>query len=139
VSGIGGAAGVLFGGLLTEGPGWRWVLFVNVPFSLVAFAGAFALLKKERMRTRPGSFDALGALLVTGGMLLLVYALVKAPDVGWGATRTIAELASAALILTAFVANELANANPLVPISILRVKGVGVADATQMIASAGFV
>jgi EmrB/QacA subfamily drug resistance transporter len=138
VSGIGGAAGVLFGGLLTEGPGWRWVLFVNVPFSLVAFAGAFALLKKERMRARLASFDALGALLVTGGMLLLVYALVKAPDVGWGATRTIAELAVAGLALVAFVANELRVANPLVPMSILRVRGIAVADATQMIAVAGF-
>ena len=138
VSGLGGAAGVLFGGLLTEGPGWRWVLFVNVPFSLIAFAGAFALLKKERMRARLANFDALGALLVTGGMLLLVYALVKAPDVGWGATRTIAELAIAGLTLVAFVVNELRVANPLVPMSILRVKGVAVADATQMIAVAGF-
>jgi EmrB/QacA subfamily drug resistance transporter len=140
VSGIGGAAGVLFGGLLTEGPGWRWVLFVNVPFSAVAFVGAFLLLKKERiMRGRLASFDALGALLVTSGMLLLVYALVKAPDVGWGATRTIAELASAAVILVAFVVNELRVANPLVPMTILRVKGVAVADATQLVAVAGFV
>ena len=138
VSGIGGAAGVLFGGLLTEGPGWRWVLFVNVPFSLVAFAGAFVLLKKERMRGRMASFDALGALLVTGGMLLLVYTLVKAPDVGWGATRTIAGLAVSALTLVAFVANELRVAKPLVPMSILRVRGVAVADATQMVAMAGF-
>jgi EmrB/QacA subfamily drug resistance transporter len=139
VSGIGGAAGVLFGGLLTEGPGWRWVLFVNVPFSAVAFAGAFALLKKERVRARVASFDALGALLVTSGMLLLVYSLVKAPEVGWGATRTIAGLALAGLILVAFVANELRVANPLVPLSILRVKGVAAADATQMVAVAGFV
>jgi len=139
VSGIGGAAGVLFGGLLTEGPGWRWVLFVNIPFSAIAFIGAFALLKKERIRARLGNFDALGALLVTGGMLLLVYSLVKAPDVGWGATRTIAGLAVAGLTLVAFVANELRVANPLVPMSILKVKGVAVADATQMVAVAGFV
>jgi EmrB/QacA subfamily drug resistance transporter len=138
VSGIGGAAGVLLGGLLTEGASWRWVLFVNVPFSVVAFAGAFALLKKERMRLEPGSFDALGALLVTGGMLLLVYALVKAPEVGWSASRTVAELAVAGLTLVAFVVNELRVANPLVPMSILRVKGVAVADATQMVALAGF-
>src|SRR5437773_6569788 len=97
VSGIGGAAGVLFGGLLTGGPGVRCVLFINVPFRAVAFAGAFALLEKERMRARLASFDALGAVLVTGGMLLLVYALVEAPDVGWGATRTIAELVGAGL------------------------------------------
>jgi EmrB/QacA subfamily drug resistance transporter len=137
VSGLGGAAGVLFGGLLTEGPGWRWVLFVNVPFSAVALAGAFVLLKPERMK-RVAGFDALGALLVTGGMLLLVYALVKAPDVGWSATRTIVELAVAAAVLVAFVANELRVANPLVPMSILRIKGVAAADATQMVALAGF-
>jgi EmrB/QacA subfamily drug resistance transporter len=138
VSGIGGAAGVLFGGLLTEGPGWRWVLFVNVPFSVVALVGAFLLLKGERTVARLRNFDALGALLVTGGMLLLVYALVKAPDVGWGATRTIAELAVAGVTLVAFVANELRVANPLVPLSILRIKGVAAADATQMVALAGF-
>jgi EmrB/QacA subfamily drug resistance transporter len=139
VSGIGGAAGVLFGGLLTEGPGWRWVLFVNVPFSAVAFVGAFLLLKKERRKPAAlANFDALGALLVTGGMLLLVYALVKAPDVGWGATRTIAEIAVAGVTLAAFVANELRARNPLIPMSILRVKGVAAADATQMVALAGF-
>src|SRR5262249_11628218 len=139
VSGLGGAAGVLFGGLLTEGPGWRWVLFVNVPLSAIAFVGAFALLKHERVRARLANFDALGAVLVTGGMLLLVYALVKAPDIGWGATRTIAELAGAASILAPFVVNELRVANPLVPLSILRVRGVAFADATQLVAIGGFV
>src|ERR1043166_4472613 len=92
VSGIGGAAGVLFGGLLTQGPGWRWVLFINVPFSVLALIGAFALLEPERTRKRLANIDARGALLVTGGMLLLVYALFKGPDVGWGAARTIAAL-----------------------------------------------
>jgi EmrB/QacA subfamily drug resistance transporter len=139
VSGLGGAAGVLFGGLLTEGPGWRWVLWVNVPLSAVAFVGAFLLLRKERPTFRFAGFDALGALLVTGGMLLLVYALVKAPDVGWGATRTIAELAAAAVVLVCFVVNELRVKHPLIPLSILRVKGIAVADLTQMIAVGGFV
>jgi EmrB/QacA subfamily drug resistance transporter len=138
VSGIGGAAGVLFGGLLTEGPGWRWVLFINVPFSVTALVGAFALLKPERTRARLANFDALGAVLATGGMLLLVYALVKAPDVGWGTARTVAELAGSAAILAAFVVNELRVANPIVPLSILRVRGIAAADATQMVALAGF-
>jgi EmrB/QacA subfamily drug resistance transporter len=138
VSGIGGAVGVLFGGLLTEGPGWRWVLFINVPFSALAFLGAFLLLKKDRVTARLANFDALGAFLVTGGMMLLVFTLVKAPDVGWGAGRTIAGLAGAAVILTAFVTNELLVRNPLVPMSILRVKGVAAADATQLVALAGF-
>src|SRR5262249_10439026 len=138
VSGLGGAAGVLFGGLLTEGPGWRWVLFVNVPFAAVALVGAFALLKPERASARLSNFDALGAILVTGGMLLLVYSLVKAPDVGWGAARTIGGLALAGVALAAFVLNEPRVSRPLVPMSILRVKGVAVADATQLIMAAGF-
>jgi EmrB/QacA subfamily drug resistance transporter len=139
VSGIGGAAGVLFGGLLTEGPGWRWVLFINVPFSAVALLGAFALLNRERVHAgRLANFDALGAFFVTGGMLLLVYTLVKAPDVGWGAGRTVAGLAGSAVLLAAFVLNELRVRNPLVPLSILRIKGVAAADATQLVAIAGF-
>ena len=139
VSGIGGAAGVLFGGLLTEGPGWRWVLFINVPFSAIALVGAFVLLERERVR--PGwlkNFDVLGAFLVTGGMLQLVYALVKAPDRGWGANWTMIDLAIAALLLVGFVVNELRARNPLVPMSILKVKGVAAADATQLVAIAGF-
>ena len=71
-------------------------------------------------------------------MLLLVYTLVKAPDVGWGAGRTVAGLAGAAVILAAFVVNELRVRNPLVPLSILKVKGVAAADATQLVAIAGF-
>jgi EmrB/QacA subfamily drug resistance transporter len=138
VSGLGGAVGVLFGGLLTEGPGWRWVLFVNVPFAAVALIGAFVLLQRERGSARLANFDALGAFLVTGGMLLLVYSLVKAPDVGWGAVRTIGGLALAGVALAAFVVNELRVSNPLVPMSILRVKGVAVADATQLVTAAGF-
>jgi EmrB/QacA subfamily drug resistance transporter len=139
VSGLGGAAGVLLGGLLTEGPGWRWVLFVNVPFAAVALVGAFVLLKRERVSARLANFDALGAFLVTGGMLLLVYSLVKAPDVGWGAARTMGGLALAGAALAAFVVNELRVSNPLVPMSILRVKGVAVADATQLVTAAGFI
>ena len=140
VSGIGGAAGVLFGGLLTEGPGWRWVLFINVPFSAIAFVGAFVLLQRERVRAGwLANFDALGAFLVTGGMLQLVYALVKAPDrrLGRRAGRSL-DLAIAALLLVGFVVNELRVRNPLVPISILKVKGVAAADATQLVAIAGF-
>ncbi|HEU5213729.1 MAG TPA: MFS transporter, partial [Gaiellaceae bacterium] len=138
VSGLGGAAGVLFGGLLTEGPGWRWVLFVNIPFAAVALVGAFVLLQRERGSARLAHFDALGAFLVTGGMLLLVYSLVKAPDVGWGAARTIGGLALAGVALVAFVVNERRVANPLIPMSILRVKGVAAADVTQLVTAAGF-
>jgi EmrB/QacA subfamily drug resistance transporter len=138
VSGLAGAAGVLFGGLLTEGPGWRWVLFVNVPLSAVALVGALLLLEGGERIKRLVDVDLRGALLVTGGMLLLVFTLVKAPEVGWGTWRTVAGLAGALVVLAAFVVNELRVRNPLIPLSILRVKGVAVADATLMVVAAGF-
>src|SRR5205807_2615175 len=95
VAGIASAVGVLLGGLLTEGPGWRWVMFVN-PIAVVLVLGAILqLIPPDRPRARVTNFDALGAVLATSGMLLLVYALVKAPTVGWGSARTIAELAGA--------------------------------------------
>src|SRR5262249_58030902 len=102
VSGLGGAAGVLFGGVLTEAASWRWVLFVNVPFSAVALAGAFALLARDRIRARLAHFDALGGMLGTGGMLPLRYPLVKAPDVGRAAAPTTGELPAAVPALGAF-------------------------------------
>src|SRR5919198_580403 len=89
-------------------------------------------------RDRNTALGVWAAVSGIGGTLLLVYALVKAPDVGWCATRTIAALAGAAAILAAFVANELRVAHPIVPLTILRVKGVAAADATQTVALAGF-
>ncbi len=76
-------------------------------------------------------------MLVTAGMLLLIYALVQAPNSGWGATRTIGELAAATVILAAFVANELRARNPLVPFSIFRIKGLAAANVTQLITFSG--
>src|SRR5689334_15983284 len=102
VSGLGAAAGVFLGGVLSEGPGWRWVLFVNLPFCALILVGAFRLLSGEHAGRGGRGFDVRGAVFVTAGMLLLVYALIEAPDRGWAATRTIGELATAALVLTAF-------------------------------------
>src|ERR671931_433065 len=85
-----------------------------------------------------GLASALGAFLVTGGMLLLVYALVKAPDQGWGSARTIAELVGAAALLLAFIVNERLHANPLAPLSIFRINGLGAANATQVVAIGAF-
>jgi EmrB/QacA subfamily drug resistance transporter len=139
MAGLASALGVFLGGVLAEGPGWRWVLFVNLPFCVLVLVGAFRLLEGERRRREPlANFDTLGAILATSGMLLLVYALVKAPDVGWAKTRTIGELAGALALLTAFVLNERRHPNPLAPLSIFRVKGLVAADVTQLIAIAGF-
>jgi EmrB/QacA subfamily drug resistance transporter len=138
VGGLASAAGVLLGGVLTAGPGWRWVMFVNPVACVFVLGGIVRLLGDDRIRTRVRNIDAGGAVLVTAGMLLLVYALVNAPDVGWGKARTIAELGGAAVLLVAFVINELRVKNPLAPLSIFRINGLGFADATQLIAFIGF-
>ena len=138
ISGLAAATGVFFGGVLSEGPGWRWVFYVNVPLCLFAIGTTLRLLPGARGQAPRKGFDTQGALLATGGMLLLVFALIKAPDVGWGTARTIGMLAAAALILVAFLANERRSANPLVPLSIFRVKGLAAADATWLIGMAGF-
>jgi predicted MFS family arabinose efflux permease len=124
--------------VLSEGPGWRWVLFVNLPICALVLVGAFRLLDGEHHRSPLANFDGRGAILATGGMLLLVYALVEAPDVGWGDARTLAEFGAAAALLTAFVVNEHRRHDPLMPLSIFRVKGLASANATQLIAIAGF-
>jgi EmrB/QacA subfamily drug resistance transporter len=138
MAGLASAVGVFLGGALSGGPGWRWVFLVNVPMCAVVVGGAFALLADDRRRSGLKNFDTPGALLVTAGMLLLVYALVKAPDVGWGRARTIAELAGAIALLIGFALNEARRSNPLVPLSIFRIKGLAAADVTQVIAIAGF-
>jgi hypothetical protein len=114
------------------------VFYVNIPVCLLALGAAFRLLLGERMHAPLADFDTQGAVLGTVGMLLLVYALVKAPDIGWGTTRTIGTLAAAAAILLVFVIDESRHRNPLLDLSIFRIKGLAAADATWLIGMAGF-
>jgi EmrB/QacA subfamily drug resistance transporter len=138
IAGLASAVGVFFGGLLTEDVGWRWVLWVNLPVCAVLLVATFRIVGGERPAGPVRNFDALGAVLVTSGMLLLIFTLVKAPSVGWETTRTILGLAGAGLLLLSFVVNERRVPNPLVPLSIFRINGLAAADATQVIAMAGF-
>jgi EmrB/QacA subfamily drug resistance transporter len=139
ISGMAAAAGVFLGGVISQGPGWRWVFFVNPPICLAVAAGALVLLARDKGAwTRGASFDSQGALLVTGGMLLLVYSLVRAPVVGWGSVQTLVTLCASAVLIVAFAVNEMRSRNPLVPLAILRVKGLVAADLTQLIAFCGF-
>jgi EmrB/QacA subfamily drug resistance transporter len=137
-AGLASAAGVFLGGVLSDGPGWRWVFFVNLPVCLIVLRSIFRLIPGGGARARTGSFDPLGAFLATAGALLLVYAIVEAPDVGWSDAQTILELAGATAILGLFAVNELRHEAPLFPFSIFRIKGLAAADATQVIAMAGF-
>jgi EmrB/QacA subfamily drug resistance transporter len=138
VSGMAAAAGVFLGGVIAQGPGWRWVFFVNPPICAVVVIGAIALLAKDPTTTdKKTAFDSPGAVLVTGGMLLLVFGLVRAPTVGWESAQTVITLAGSAVLIAAFVLNELRSRNPLVPFAVLRVRGLVAADLTQLIAFAG--
>jgi EmrB/QacA subfamily drug resistance transporter len=138
VGGMASAVGVLLGGVLTEGPGWRWVMFVNPMAAVLVLIGVFRLISGERRRAQLRHLDLLGAILVTGGMLLLVYALVAASTIGWGNARTIGEIAGALALLVEFVINELRRRNPLAPLSIFRINGLGYSNITQLTAFAGF-
>jgi EmrB/QacA subfamily drug resistance transporter len=131
------AVGVLAGGLLSQGAGWRWVFFVNLPVCAVVIRGATKVLSADRPKPIK-DVDVLGAILPTASALLLVYALVNAPQVGWMSPRTIAGVVGAAVLMGAFVVNEKRRRNPLFPLSIFRVSGLAAADATQVIAQAGF-
>jgi EmrB/QacA subfamily drug resistance transporter len=122
VAGAGGAAGVLLGGILTSGLSWRWVLFVNVPIGIAAAALAPRTLRESRRETAGDTFDIPGAVAVTAGLALLVYAVVDAVNIGWGAPRTIICLIISVVLLIAFVAIELRKRDPLVPFTIFRLR-----------------
>jgi EmrB/QacA subfamily drug resistance transporter len=133
VAGAGGAAGVLLGGVLTTGLSWRWVLFVNVPIALIAALLAPRLLQESRAEGVGQTFDIPGAVTVTAGLSLLVYATVEAVNIGWGATRTIVEFAVAALLLISFIVIESRSRSPLMPFSIFRLRTLRGANVVGLV------
>jgi EmrB/QacA subfamily drug resistance transporter len=136
VAGSGGAAGVLLGGLLTEGPGWEWVFWVNVPIGIAAAAVAPALIAETRDENEVRHFDVLGALTITLGLSALVFALLDAEDAGWGSAQTILTLVAAAILLAAFVAVERRSRAPLVPFSIFRLRTITGANVVGLMVGA---
>ena len=123
MGGSGAAAGVLFGGILTKYAGWEWVFFVNVPVAVLVLLVTRSVVRESRITGIKG-FDVAGATTITTSLALLVYAISKAPDVGWGSARTIGLLAAAAVLLVAFVLIETRQSDPMVPFSIFRTKTV---------------
>src|SRR6267154_820255 len=120
VAGSGGAAGVLLGGILTDSLGWEWVLFVNFPIGILAAFLAPRLIDESRATGERRAFDVAGAVTVTAGLSLLVYALVDAQNAGWGSLQTVGLLGVSVALLAAFTAIELRSASPLVPFRIFR-------------------
>jgi EmrB/QacA subfamily drug resistance transporter len=120
MGGIGASAGWLIGGPLVDGPGWEWIFFINIPLGLAALALSPVLLRESRAALSRRSYDPAGAVTITGALVLLVYAVVEAPDTGWGDVRTILLFAGSAVLLSAFALIESRHRAPLVPLRLLR-------------------
>ena len=140
ISGMAAAAGVFFGGVLSAGPGWRWVFFVNPPICVLVVAGALSLLANDRKRIAKGTtFDSQGAVLVTGGTLLLVYGLVRAPVVGWASAETILHVRRLGSIADRVRTERAPQPQPARPSGHTPSQGgLVAADLTQLIAFTGF-
>lgn len=132
------AVGALLGGLLTAGPGWRWVMFVNVPIGVAAILAAPVVLRESRAQVEQRRIDVVGALTVTTGLIALVYALSQGNSVGWLSLQTLGLLVLAIILLSAFVLVEKRSAVPLVRLSIFRQSTVTGANLVSMLAPGAF-
>jgi len=135
---LGATAGLVFGGLLTRFAGWQYVFLLNVPVGVIALLLIRRVVPETRVDTARRRYDPLGAVTVTGALVLLAYAIAQAPRVDWGATRTIAELAIAVALLGAFLAIESRGEAPLMPLRIFRLQTLAGANAVGFLLGASF-
>jgi MFS family permease len=133
LGGIGATAAWLIGGPLVDGPGWEWIFFINIPFGLAALALSPRLLRESRATVTRRSYDLAGALTITGALVLLVYAVVEAPHVGWGDVQTILLFTGSAVLLAAFALIESHHRAPLVPLRVLRSRTLVGANAVMLL------
>jgi len=136
VAGSAGAVGVLLGGILTEGLGWEWVLWVNVPVSLIALAFTPGLIPESRSELTTRHFDAAGAVAITAALSLLAYALLDAASAGWGSTKIVSLFVASGVLFAVFVAIELRSKAPLVPFGIFRIRTVTGANVVGLLLGA---
>jgi EmrB/QacA subfamily drug resistance transporter len=135
---IGGAAlGLVLGGLLTQLLSWPWIFFVNVPVGIATFVLALRLIPESRDEHAHRAFDVAGAVSVTGGLMSLVYAIVKAETAGWGSATTIGFFTLSAILLASFVVIELRSKAPLVRLSIFRVRSLLTANVVMLLVASG--
>src|SRR5207248_2515376 len=137
ISGTGAAIGLIAGGFLTEYASWRWTLFVNVPIAFAVAAAALPLIRESRAEG-DRRYDALGAVVATGGLALLVYGFTNASMHSWSAPLTVALIAIAAVLLLTFVVWEQWGAkNPLLPLRIVLDRNRGGAYLSFFLATLG--
>src|SRR5947209_5799688 len=135
---IGGSAvGLILGGVLTQSFSWPWIFFVNVPVGVVGFVLSLRLVPESKDEHAHRSYDIAGAVTVTGGLMALVYAIVKAETDGWGSATTIGFFALAAVLLVSFVVVERRSAEPLVRLSIFRVRSLTTANLVMFLVASG--
>jgi EmrB/QacA subfamily drug resistance transporter len=133
----GGTAGVFLGGVITEYTSWPWVFYINIPVALITLAAVPALMPQAPARR--GSIDLLGALTVTGGLGTIVYAVVRAPETGWGEAQTWLLLAGGLALTGIFVALQAARREPLMRLSILRTPNLAAANLAQLLLAGAWI
>jgi EmrB/QacA subfamily drug resistance transporter len=131
------AIGPLVGGLLTSGLGWRWIFIVNIPLGILAIAATLSRVEESR-DPLARSIDWIGQVVLGGGLFLLVLALLRGNEQGWGSTAILAELAGAAVLLAAFVAVEKRVKEPMLPLEFFRNRGFAATQAGTFAISASF-
>jgi EmrB/QacA subfamily drug resistance transporter len=136
LGGVGATAAWLIGGPLVDGPGWEWIFFINLPLGLAALALSPMLLRESRAALTRRSYDPAGALTTTGALVLLVHAVVEAPETGWGSPQTILLVTGSAALLAAFALIESRHRAPLVPLRFLRSRTLVGANAVMLLVGA---
>jgi EmrB/QacA subfamily drug resistance transporter len=133
LGGFGATTAWLIGGLLVDGLGWEWIFFINIPVGLLAIALCPVLLPESRAATVRRSYDPAGALTITGALVLLVYAVVEAPDTGWASMQTVLLVTGSVALLGAFAVIESRHPAPLVPLRIFRSRTIVGANAVMLL------
>ena len=133
----GGAVGLILGGVLTDLASWQWIFFVNVPVGAAALALTSRFVPESRAELQHRTFDLLGAATVTGGLVVLVFSIVKSQTYGWGSPRTLGLLAAGVVLLGLFALVEHRSAAPLMRLSIFRIRTLAVADLVLLLVASG--
>src|SRR3954463_2436338 len=137
IAGFGGVAGVLLGGIIVGYLSWRWIFFINVPVGIAVLFASVRVLRESRIERDVRRFDASGAISVTLGLMVLVYALVGTLDHGWTSAHSIALFVAAILLIVAFVVIEARTKEPLLPLGIFRNRTLTGANVVGFLVGAG--
>jgi EmrB/QacA subfamily drug resistance transporter len=133
----GGAVGLILGGALTQLASWEWIFFVNVPVGIATVLATLRFVPESRAELGHRAFDLAGAVTVTGGLVVLVYAIVKAQTYGWGSARTLGLIAAALALLAAFLVIEQRSVAPLIRLSVFRVRTLAAANSVLLLVASG--